>query len=57
MLNFFIIFTLLTTQLWAKGSFIIEDVIQDYFQGYQQADTSLTHNAFHTDTRLLSGNN
>lgn len=57
MLKFLLISTMLTTQLWAKGSVMIEDVIQDYFQGYQQADTMLIQNAFHADTRLLSVDN
>jgi hypothetical protein len=57
MLKFLFVFTLLTTQVWAKGSVMIEDVIQDYFQGYQQADTKLIQNAFHSDTRLLSVDN
>ena len=57
MRNFLLIFTMLTTQVWAKGSVMIEDVIQDYFQGYQQADTKLIQNAFHADTRLLSVDN
>jgi hypothetical protein len=57
MLKFLFVFSLLTTQVWAKGSVMIEDVIQDYFQGYQQADTKLIQNAFHADTRLLSVDN
>lgn len=36
---------------------MIENVIQDYFQGYQQADVSLIQNAFHPDTKLLSVSN
>lgn len=33
---------------------MIEEVIQDYFNGYQMADTKLIKNAFHQDTKLLS---
>ena len=36
--KFLFLFLLLTSQTWAKGSTMIENVIQDYFQGYQQAD-------------------
>ena len=54
MLKLLFLFLLLTSQTWAKGSTMIENVIQDYFQGYQQADISLIQNAFHPDTKLLS---
>lgn len=54
MLKFVFLLTLLTLQAWAKGSMTIQNVIQDYFQGYQQADTSLIQNAFHAETKLLS---
>jgi len=54
MLKFSFLFILLTTQTWAKGSVMIEKVIQDYFQGYQQADTTLIKKSFHSNTRLLS---
>lgn len=54
MLKFLLFFIISTSQLWAKGNFMIENVIQDYFQGYQQADTKLIQKAFHTETRLLS---
>lgn len=57
MLKFLLVLTMLTTRVWAKGSVMIDDVIQDYFQGYQQADTKLILNAFHPDTRLLSVDN
>lgn len=57
MLKFFILLTLLSTQSYAKGSFMIEQVIQDYFQGYQLAETTLIKKAFHADTRLLSVDN
>lgn len=54
MLKLLIIVTLMTTQSWAKGSTMIENVIQDYFKGYQNADTTLIKKAFHSDTKLLS---
>jgi len=54
MLKFSILFILLTSQTWAKGSDMIEKVIQDYFQGYQKADVTLIKKTFHPDTRLLS---
>lgn len=54
MLKLLIIVTLMTTQTWAKGSTMIEIVIQDYFEGYQKADVGLIQKAFHQDTRLLS---
>ena len=57
MLKLFVLLTLLSTQVHAKGSVMIEQVIQDYFQGYQQAETKLIKKAFHSDTRLLSVDN
>jgi hypothetical protein len=54
MLKFLFLLTLLTSQIWAKGSTSIESVIQDYFQGYQQADIFLIQNSFHPQTKLLS---
>lgn len=57
MLKFSLLFLLLSTQAFAKGSVMIENVIQDYFQGYQLAETSLIKKAFHADTRLLSVDN
>ena len=54
MFKLLIIITLMTTQTWAKGSTMIENTIQDYFQGYQNADTVLIKKAFHSDTKLLS---
>lgn len=54
MLKILFLMTLLTSQAWAKGSMNIQNVIQDYFQGYQQADTSLIQNSFHPQTKLLS---
>lgn len=54
MLKFSFFFILLTTQTWAKGSVMINEVIQSYFQGYQQANVTLIKKAFHPDTRLLS---
>jgi hypothetical protein len=54
MLKFSFLFILLTTQTWAKGSVMIVKVIQDYFQGDQQADTTLIKKSFHSNTRLLS---
>jgi hypothetical protein len=54
MLKFLFLLTLLSSQAWAKGSTTIQNVIQDYFQGYQHADTSLIQNAFHPGTKLLS---
>ena len=41
-------------QAWAGGSTKIEGVIQNYFEGYQKADTNLIKKAFHPDTKLLS---
>ena len=57
MLKLFVLLTLLSTQAQAKGSVMIEQVIQDYFQGYQLAETSLIKKAFHSETRLLSIDN
>lgn len=57
MLKFSLLFLLLSTQAFAKGSVMIENVIQNYFQGYQLAETSLIKKAFHADTRLLSVDN
>ena len=57
MLKFFIMLTLLSTQSYAKGSFMIEQVIHYYFQGYQLAETQLIKKAFHANTRLLSVDN
>jgi hypothetical protein len=54
MLKFLIFITLMTTQTWAKGPTMIDDVIQNYFNGYQKADTVLIKKAFHSDTKLLS---
>lgn len=54
MLKLLIFVTLMTTQTWAKGSTMIENTIQNYFQGYQNADTALIKKAFHSDTKLLS---
>lgn len=53
MLKFILLFSFLTTQVWA-GSSTIEKVILDYFHGYQKADVVLIKNAFHPATRLLS---
>ena len=57
MIKFLLLLILLTAQTWAKGSTMIENVIQDYFQGYQQADVSLIQRAFHPGTKLLSVTN
>ena len=54
MLKISFFFILFTTQTWAKGSVMINEVIQSYFQGYQQADVALIKKSFHPDTRLLS---
>lgn len=54
MFKFLFLLTVLTTQSWAQGSHQIEKVIQDYFQGYQKADTQLIQKAFHPNTKLLS---
>ncbi len=54
MFKFLFLFVFLTTQTWAKESVMINEVIQNYFQGYQMADSSLIKKAFHPDTRLLS---
>lgn len=54
MLKLLFLITIMTTQTWAKGSTMIENTIQNYFQGYQNADTALIKNAFHSDTKLLS---
>lgn len=52
--KFTVLFLLLSSHTWAKGSNMIEEVIQDYFQGYQKADVGLIKKAFHANTRLLS---
>ena len=57
MFKVILLLSLLSTNGWAKGSTVIEDVIQDYFQGYQLADVGRIQNAFHEDTRLLSVDN
>lgn len=50
-----LIFSLcLSSSILAKGDPMINEVIQNYFQGYQNADVSLIKKAFHPDTRLLS---
>lgn len=54
MFKILFLLSLLTSPSWAKGSNMIENVIQDYFQGYQNADVELIKNAFHPDTRLLT---
>lgn len=54
MKKLFILFLLLTTNLWAQASNSIEEVIQDYFQGYQRADVRLIKKSFHEETKLLS---
>ncbi|HXH30260.1 MAG TPA: nuclear transport factor 2 family protein [Bacteriovoracaceae bacterium] len=54
MLKFLVLISLMSSQAWAKGSPTIDGVIQDYFLGYQRADTSLIQNAFHPQTKLLS---
>lgn len=54
MFKFLFVFLICTTTSWAKGSVMIEEVIQNYFQGYQHADTALIQKAFHSDTKLLS---
>jgi hypothetical protein len=54
MFKFLFLLTVLTSQAWSKGSPMIESVIQDYFNGYQQADTTSIQNAFHPDTKLIS---
>lgn len=54
MFKFLFLFTVLTTQSWAQGSHRIETVIQNYFEGYQKADTKLIQKAFHPNTKLLS---
>jgi hypothetical protein len=57
MFKLFILLTLLSSHAEAKGSVMIEQVIQNYFQGYQLAETSLIKKAFHSETRLLSVDN
>ena len=57
MLKFLFLLTIMISQTWAGGSTMIENVIQDYFQGYQLADVNLIQNAFHPDTKLLSVSN
>lgn len=54
MLKLVMLLVLFSTQTYAKGSVMIEDVIKNYYQGYQLAETSLIKKAFHADTRLLS---
>lgn len=54
MYKIIIVSLMLTTNLWASGSDKIEEVIQNYYQGYQKADISLIQKSFHPDTRLLS---
>jgi Putative lumazine-binding len=54
MLKIFFLMTFFTSLTWAKGSTMIETVIQDYFHGYQEADVSLIQKAFQGDTKLLS---
>lgn len=54
MLKILFLTIMLSSQVWAKGSPMIDQVIADYFQGYQNADTTLIKNAFHNQTRLLS---
>lgn len=54
MLKFLFLFVLSSSYVFASGSETIERVIDDYFQGYQTADTFLIQKAFHSDTKLLS---
>jgi hypothetical protein len=54
MYKIIIVSLMLSTNLWASGSNKIEEVIENYYQGYQKADISLIQKAFHPDTRLLS---
>lgn len=54
MYKIIILSLILTSNLWASGSDKIEDVIQNYYEGYQKADVLLIQKAFHPDTRLLS---
>lgn len=48
---------LISTHASAQGSPMIAQVIQDYYQGYQKAETKLIKNSFHSETRLLSVDN
>lgn len=57
MLKTFFLALLISTHASAHGSVMIEQVIQDYFQGYQKAETKLIKKAFHSETRLLSVDN
>lgn len=54
MFKFLFFLILSTSYVFASGSETIERVIDDYFQGYQAADTFLIKKSFHSDTRLLS---
>ncbi len=50
-----LIFSLcVSSALWAKGEPMMNEVIQNYFEGYQNADVELIKKAFHSETRLLS---
>jgi hypothetical protein len=53
----FLVLSMLTSVSWAQGSNMINEVIQNYFEGYQKANTQLILKAFHSDTRLLSVDN
>ncbi len=44
----------MSSAIWAKGDPMINDVIQNYFEGYQKAEVELIKKAFHPETRLLS---
>src|SRR5437868_12958603 len=57
MFKFIFLSIFLTTQAWSQGSDMIEQVIQDYFVGYQSAEVTLIKKAFHPNTRLLSVEN
>lgn len=54
MYKIIIVSLMLTTNLWASDSDKIEEVIENYYQGYQKADIGLIQKSFHPDTRLLS---
>jgi len=51
-----VFFSLLSLSLpsWSQDSTRIKEVLDLYFQGYQQASTELIQKAFHANTRLMS---
>jgi len=57
MFKFFIILSLSLSTAFADDVTSIKKVLNNYFQGYQRADSKLIQKAFHQDTKLISVDN